>query len=237
MSSKDLKRAFHVQVKFESRVCNQIATRWRMVKKQSNKRIIPFSKTILFFNNQIPQVVLLEISLQANIWNLPYTISHNCRNSNSNISYQSKTFKIYTHACTWTWDTSMNNGHGVPMPNDSLLQFSFSKIQGKSLGSWCLVWKQLTKWMDLQKASWYFTLDKKTKKKLYLIILFDILYVCERECDLFIRLIKPIYVLYRYFLADVQIKTVISIVSSRKKLYAFDVGRPSVQIWGVTRLR
>jgi hypothetical protein len=73
-------------------------------------------------------------------------------------------------------------------------------------------------------------LIKKQKKKLYLIILFDILYVCERECDLFIRLIKPIYVLYRYFLADVQIKTVISIVSSRKKLYAFDVGRPSVQI-------
>jgi len=33
-----------------------------MVEKQSNKFIIPSSKTILFLNNQILQVVLLKIS-------------------------------------------------------------------------------------------------------------------------------------------------------------------------------
>jgi len=38
-----------------------------MVEKQSNKLIVPPSKIILFLNNQIPQVVLLEISLQADL--------------------------------------------------------------------------------------------------------------------------------------------------------------------------
>jgi len=33
-----------------------------MVEKQSNKLIVRSSKTILFLNNQIPQVVLLDIS-------------------------------------------------------------------------------------------------------------------------------------------------------------------------------
>jgi hypothetical protein len=58
------------------------------------------SKTILFLNNnQIPQVVLLEISVQANLWNLPCTISRHYSSSESRalgkqywIPHQSKTF-------------------------------------------------------------------------------------------------------------------------------------------------
>jgi hypothetical protein len=50
-------------------------------------------------NNQIPQVVLLEISVQANLWNLSCTISGHYRSSESRalgkqhwIPHQSKTF-------------------------------------------------------------------------------------------------------------------------------------------------
>jgi len=70
-----------------------------MVEKQSNKFIVPSSKTILFLNNHIPQIVLLEINLQADLWNLPCTISGHCRSSKSIvlgkqhwIPHQSKTF-------------------------------------------------------------------------------------------------------------------------------------------------
>jgi hypothetical protein len=70
-----------------------------MVEKQSNKFIVSSSKTILFLSNQIPQIVLLEISLQAYLWNLPCTISGHYRSSESSvlgkqhwIPYQSKTF-------------------------------------------------------------------------------------------------------------------------------------------------
>jgi len=59
--------------------------RWNMVEKQSNKLIVSFLKTILFLNNQIPQVVLLEISLQANLWNLPCTIPGHYRSSESSV--------------------------------------------------------------------------------------------------------------------------------------------------------
>jgi hypothetical protein len=59
----------------------------------------PSLKTILFLNNQIPQVVLLEISLQANLWNLPCIITGHYRSSESRvlgkqhwIPHQSKTF-------------------------------------------------------------------------------------------------------------------------------------------------
>jgi hypothetical protein len=70
-----------------------------MVEKQSNKFIVPPSKTILFLSNQIPQIVLLEISLQADFWNLSCTISGHCRSSESSvlgkqhwIPHQSKNF-------------------------------------------------------------------------------------------------------------------------------------------------
>ena len=70
-----------------------------MVEKQSNKFIVLSSKTILLLSNQIPQIVLLEISLQADLWNLPCTISGHCRSNESSvfgkqhwIPHQSKTF-------------------------------------------------------------------------------------------------------------------------------------------------
>jgi hypothetical protein len=70
-----------------------------MVEKQSNKFIVPSSKTILFLSNQIPQIVLLEISLQADLWNLPCTISGHYKSNESSvfgkqhwIPHQSKTF-------------------------------------------------------------------------------------------------------------------------------------------------
>lgn len=45
-----------------------------MVMKQSNKFIILSLKTMLFLNNRILKKVLLEINLQANLWNLSYII-------------------------------------------------------------------------------------------------------------------------------------------------------------------
>ena len=70
-----------------------------MVEKQSNKFIVLSSKTILLLSNQIPQIVLLEISLQADLWNLPCTISGHYKSNESSvfgkqhwIPHQSKTF-------------------------------------------------------------------------------------------------------------------------------------------------
>ena len=111
-----------------------------MVKKQSNKRIVPSSKTILFLNNQIPQVVLLKISLQANLWNLPYTISGHCRNSNSNIGYliNPKLSKyIHMHARgheTPAWITGMVS----PCQTIHFCNFPFPKFKERVLvlGAW-----------------------------------------------------------------------------------------------------